>query len=181
MAKGKSRPSRDVNGGSLADIAFLMLLFFLMTTTMDIDKGLNVKLPPLDPDAIIEVDVEQRNVWSIAIDSRDRMLVEDKLMRIEALREATKEFLANPFQRLDLAISPEDAVVSLKNDRGTSYDFYVQVQNELKAAYNELRDDESLKRYGKKYGELVIEQKRIIKDIYPIRISEAEPEDLGGE
>lgn len=176
MARDK-RKTPEIPSGSMADIAFLLLIFFLVTTTIDTDRGLTIVLPPITEDPP-KVESRLRNIQIVLVNSRDQLLVNDKLTDVSQLREMTKEFITNPHNRKDLAESPKDAIVSLRADRGTSYDMYIQVQNELKGAYNDLRDQEALNRFGKKYNELPSNQRRVIRAIYPQRISEAEPEDV---
>lgn len=177
----RRRAVPEINAASMADIAFQLLIFFLLTTTMDIDKGLLTKLPPWpqSEEQIIEAKIEDRNIFTVLINARDELLVEGKPMDVARLREAAKEFIANPYGREDLAESPQKAIISLKTDRGTSYRMYITVYNELKAAYNELRDEEAMRRFGKSFSKLTKEQQELIRDIYPIKISEAEPEEVG--
>ncbi len=189
-----ARATPEINGGSLADIAFLLLIFFLVTTTMDIDSGLSRKLPPILPeDTEKPPDIKERNVFIVLINSKNQLQVEGRLMSINNLRAEAKEFIANP---MDLDILPEKReaeevdffgpvriskqVISLQNDRGTSYETYIAVQNELAAAYNELRDELAMQRFGKKYNNLGEDEQKAIKKIYPQRISEAEPRNIGG-
>ncbi len=181
MARSKSRASNEINASSMADIAFLLLIFFLVTTTIDVDKGILHKLPPWSEEEPPEVDQNDRNTLIVLVNAMDMLLVDGKEMQVEELKSTAMEFIDNPAKRPDLADSPSDAVISLQNDRGTSYDIYIQVQNELKAAYRELRDDYCMSKYGKLYEDLDPEkQKKIKKDVYPMRISEAEPKEIGG-
>ena len=188
------RQTPEINAGSMADIAFLLLIFFLVTTTMDVDTGISRKLPPpLDPN-VEPPDINERNIFTVLVNSRDRLLVEGKPGDISTLRDRTKEFMANPQNREDLPemtvknipplgnVRVSKGVISLKNDRGTSYKMYIAVQNELAAAINELRDDLSIQKFGKKYGELLKEDRiEAIQKAIPVPISEAEPEDIGGD
>ena len=184
----------EINAGSMADIAFLLLIFFLVTTTMDVDSGLSRKLPPI-PEETTEKPpkIKERNVFIVLINSKNQLQVEGKLMDISNLKEKTKEFVENPN---DLKHLPEKdpkeipffgtymvskGVVSLQNDRGTSYETYIAVQNELISAYNELRDELARRRFGKAYTDLNEDQQKAIKKIYPQRISEAEPKNIGGK
>ncbi|WP_298894082.1 biopolymer transporter ExbD [uncultured Psychroserpens sp.] len=150
MAK---RSAPEVNAGSMADIAFLLLIFFLVTTTIPKDSGINRKLPPIeenDEDVIIK----QKNIFTVLINGKDQLLVEDELMELEDLRAAAIEFLDNGGDgscdycngKKDAASSdnPDKAIISLKNERETSYKTYISVQNELVAAYNELRNRRAL-------------------------------------
>lgn len=196
MARKKRTPP-EINAGSMADIAFLLLIFFLVTTTMDVDTGLQRMLPPpLPPDMPKPPEIKQRNVFVVLVNANNQLLVEGDLMDIRNLRKKAKEFIANPTDKGDL---PEKEmkevpffgmypvskqVISLQNDRGTSYETYIKVQNELAAAYNELRNELALSKFGKSYDDLVRlgdkEKTDAVKAIYPQRISEAEPKNIGG-
>jgi biopolymer transport protein ExbD len=182
MSKKKERSVPPINAGSMADIAFLLLIFFIVATTMDTDSGILTKLPPMpEEEQEPPPDINDRNVLEVLVNAQDQLLVEGDWTDVTELRDITKEFITNPAGREDLPESPTKAVVSLQNDRGTSYDMYITVQNELKAAYNEVRDEESRNRFGKIYEELEKDQQREIQKAYPIKVSEAEPKDLGGE
>ena len=190
------RGTPEVNAGSMADIAFLLLIFFLMTTTMATDTGLSRLLPPpIPPDQQNEKTppIKERNVFTVLINSKNQLLVEGEYLNIKDLKRKAKEFIENPN---DLSHLPEKknteveffglypvskGVISLQNDRGTQYQAYINVQNELQAAYNELRNDLAIRKWSKKFDELSEDQKKAIKDIYPQRISEAEPKNVGGK
>lgn len=193
---GKKDPP-EINASSMADIAFLLLVFFLVTTTMDTDLGLSRLLPPPLPENIEEPpDIKQRNVFEILVNSNDQLLVEGDIMQIDELTEATKEFIKNPDNKLDLPekemktvdffgnVEVSKQVISLQNDNGTSYNMYIQVQNELARAYNELRNELSMEKFGKSYDYFVESGEKpkvkAIRKIYPQRISEAEPKNVGG-
>lgn len=177
----------------MADIAFLLLIFFLVTTTMDVDTGISRKLPPPMEDPDQDIDINERNIFKVLVNSSDRLLVEDREGDIRTLGEEVKTFFLNPFNDPDLAEMKEEdvpplgtikiskGVVSLKNDRGTSYEMYIKVQNELTRAFREMRDDMSVQYFGVKFEQLLDEQKiDAIQKAIPIAISEAEPEDIGG-
>jgi len=142
MAKGK-REIQEVNAGSMADIAFLLLVFFLVTTTMNQNQGVKATLPPyVDPDDIPEIDYKQRNILEILVNKNDQLLVEGEELKLKELRATAIEFLkADGKGGPDLPESSEKAVISLKSDRGTSYETYLAVQNELSAAYRLVRND----------------------------------------
>ncbi len=192
MARNK-RAIPEINAGSMADIAFLLLIFFLVTTTMDADKGINRKLPPWDETQLDDPPpIKERNIFTVLINSNDQLLVEDDYMDISQLREACKAFIINNgdgscdycqggMRNPNSSDNPDKAVVSLQNDRGTSYDMYIKVQNVLVAAYEELRNEYSMQRFGKPYLELddedLIDE---VKNAFAQKISEAEPLDLGG-
>ena len=172
----------EINAGSMADIAFLLLIFFLVTTTMDVDTGLVRKLPamPEEEEILDDSQIKARNIYVVLVNAKDQLLVEEELMDISQLREGTKAFLDNWGKNPDLSDNPQKAIVSLQNDRGTSYEMYISVQNELSAAYRELRDRESQKKFGVNYSELKGEKKKEIRKMYPEKISEAEPKNVGG-
>ena len=190
------RQPPEINAGSMADIAFLLLIFFLVTTTMDVDSGLQRMLPPPPEDVLEEIDIKKRNVFVVLVNSNDQLFVKGEPGDIRSLRREAKEFIANPAGKENLPekeykevqffgnypISKQ--VISLQNDRGTSYETYIKVQNELAAAYNELRNELAMSQFGKSYDDLVAlkdeERVKAIRVIYPQRISEAEPKNIGG-
>ena len=183
----------EINGGAMADIAFMLLIFFLVATTMDIDSGLTTQLPPPIPDEVEPPPpVKERNVFVVLINKNNQLLVEGKPTSIRNLKEKAKEFVVNPNNEEDLpekkiidveyfgAYEVSKGIISLQNDRSTSYKSYIEVQNELIAAYNELRDELAIKKFGKRYEDLNKEKQKAIRKIYPKAISEAEPKNIGG-
>ncbi|MCD6660606.1 MAG: biopolymer transporter ExbD [Lentimicrobium sp.] len=188
-----ARKVPEINAGSMADISFLLLIFFLVTTTMDVDSGIVRRLPP-PPEKDAEIpEVKERNIFNILVNKNDRLFIDNRWGDIRTLKAETKEFLANPSNREDLSEKKlEDipflgeypvskGIISLKNDRGTSYEMYIQVQNELTAAVNELRDELSKQKFGKSFSELTDQDViSAIQKAIPMPISEAEPEDIGG-
>src|SRR6056297_803629 len=191
-----ARRGSEFNATPMADIAFLLLIFFLVATTFDVDTGIMRKLPPI-PDEQQQrqqesKQIKERNVFEVLINSNDQLLVEGEPMNISNLRESAKEFIANPRNKEDLPemevkevpffgqTETTKGIISLQNDRGTSYEMYIKVQNELTAAYNELHDGLAMQKFGQHYSELNEEQKDAIGDIYPMIISEAEPKNVGG-
>jgi biopolymer transport protein ExbD len=179
--KTRERFANEINAGSMADIAFLLLFFFLVTTTILEDKGILVKLPPWSEEEPDITKLKTRNVFSVLVNASNQLLVRGEPMSVSDLRNRTKEFISNPEKRDDLAESPANAIISLKNDRGTNYKTYLTVYNELQAAYNELRNETALKRYGKEYTYLTADQKTKIRNEIPLIISEAEPTSFGEE
>lgn len=185
MLKKKSnrgRLSNEINASSMADIAFLLLIFFLVTTQILEDKGILVKLPPWSEEPPETLELISRNVFSVLVNSENKLLVRGEPANIDELRERTKEFILNPSQREDLSQSPTKAIISLKNDRGTSYKTYIEVYNELKGAYDELWDEECRRLFGVAYSEeLPLEYRKQIKSKIPMVLSEAEPTAYGAE
>jgi biopolymer transport protein ExbD len=184
MAKKSSRDrmSNEINAGSMADIAFLLLIFFLVTTTIVEDKGILVKLPPWSDEPPPIQQLNERNVYSVLVNAQNELLIRGERMRIENLRENAKSFIANPNRRSDYAESPKNAIISLKNDRGTQYKTYIEVYNELKGAYRELWDELSLRKFGEPYSDdMDFAQKKAIRDEIPFVISEAEMTSFGEE
>ncbi len=176
------RQAPEINASSMADIAFLLLIFFLVTTEIVEDKGILVKLPPWSNEPPETQRLNERNVFSVLVNKDNDLLVRGEPTQLADLRERAKEFILNPTDRSDLAASPTKAIISLKNDRGTNYETYLAVYNELKGAYNELWNELANERYGVDYSEdLKIEVRRDIKGTIPFVLSEAEPTSFGEE
>lgn len=204
MAK---RAAPEVNAGSMADIAFLLLIFFLVTTTIETDSGLNRKLPPMDEQEQEDIIIRQRNIFTVVVNKYNQLLVEEEPAEIQDLRQMAVAFLDNGGGQGEEACgfcqgerdssssdNPQKAIISLKNDRETSYKVYVAVQNELVAAYNDLRDRE-FQRLNPMMGMSFVEANKIyndprtslvtktelkpkldeVKNLFPQKLSEAEP------
>jgi len=203
MAK---RSAPEVNAGSMADIAFLLLIFFLVTTTIETDSGLNRKLPPME-DQVDPPIIREKNIFTVVVNKNDQLLVEEELTDIEDLRSLAVAFLDNGGGVGEEACdycqgerdesssdNPDKAIISLKNNRETSYKVYIAIQNELVAAYNELRNREFLRLYPSVGLNFVDAQKKyddprtsadfaaeldpkldVVKAMYPQKLSEAEP------
>ncbi|MDA0379897.1 MAG: biopolymer transporter ExbD, partial [Bacteroidetes bacterium] len=194
----------EVNAGSMADIAFLLLIFFLVTTTIETDAGLDRMLPPIEPPDT-DVIIKQKNIFTVNINRSGQLLVEEQLMDIRDLRAAAIAFLDNggsPTGTPDYcnyckgkrdersSDSPQKAIISLRNDRETQYSTYITVQNELVAAYNELRNREARRLFGRDFTEMeseylnpetpssvrdeLKEKVQRIQEIFPQKLSEAE-------
>jgi len=184
MAKTKTRDrmNNEINAGSMADIAFLLLIFFLVTTTIAEDKGILVRLPPWSDEEPDITKLKERNVYSVLVNANNQLLVREEPMRISQLRENAKEFISNPRRLDNMSESPKNAMISLKNDRGTNYQTYLAVYNELKGAYDELWDELAQKRYGEPYSDdMPFAQRKAIKGEIPMVLSEAEPTNFGEE
>ena len=161
------RSSPEVNAGSMADIAFLLLIFFLVTTTIETDSGISRKLPPIEEQEE-DVIIKQKNIFTVLLNGKDQILVEDELMELEDIRAAAIEFLDNGGGKGEdgcdyckgkrdprSSDNPDKAIVSLKNERETSYAAYISVQNELVAAYTHLRNIRAEELYGESYSEML--------------------------
>ena len=190
MARQKKKVP-DLNAGSMADISFLLLVFFLVTTTMDTDTGITRRLPPPIENPEMDVKVKERNIMNVMINKYDKLLVNGKPGDVATLKDLTKEFITpRPNDEKAPEVETKDiellgnvmlskGVVSLKNDRGTSYAIYISVQNELAKAFNEMKDEMSLKYFNQHYADLTDKDKiDAINKAVPVRISEAEPEEI---
>lgn len=205
MAK---RSAPEVNAGSMADIAFLLLIFFLVTTTIETDSGISRKLPPIQPPEEAPPEIKQKNIFTVLVNSNNELLVEDERMELKDLREAAKEFLDNGggqgAEACNYCQGPGDpsssdnpvkAVISLQNDSKTEYGTYIAVQNELVGAYNDLRNREAQRLYGRSFNAMEADYNdkanytgdfdklkdriQTIKDLFPEKLSEAEPKERG--
>lgn len=183
MARKSSRDrmKNEINAGSMADIAFLLLIFFLVTTTIVEDSGILVKLPPWSDEEPDITKLKTRNVYSVLVNANNQLLVRGEEQKLRDLKENTIKFITNPTRQEDLAESPKKAIISLKNDRGTNYKTYLEVYNELRAAYNEIWETQSQKVHGKSFEDLPIAYKKAIRGEFPLVISEAEPTAFGEE
>lgn len=192
MARGK-RKVPDINSSSTADIAFLLLIFFLITTSMDTDQGLARLLPPPPDEENRETDkIKERNILQVYLNKNDELMCDGDYIAVGELRAKAKEFIANynneankpektqkNVEFLGTTLVNDKHVISLQNDRGSSYQAYISVQNELVAAYNELRDELAKEKWQRPYAELNDKQQKAIREVYPQRISEAEPKKYG--
>jgi biopolymer transport protein ExbD len=186
------RKTPGLNTSSMSDISFLLLAFFLLVSNINTDQGIARRLPPpLPKDQKDKPEIKERNIFSVKINYADRILFNGEIGDIHDLKDRAKEFLGNPNNdpnlpektQLDIPLlgtmDVSKGVISLQNDRGTSYDMYLAVQNELTAAINEMRDELSRERFGKKYSDLNDQQLDAIDQAIPVAISEAEPTKIG--
>lgn len=198
MAK---RNAPEVNAGSMADIAFLLLIFFLVTTTIETDAGINSKLPPIEDVPEDPPPRKEKNIFIVLVNQNEELLVEEERMDLKDLRQAAIDFLDNGGGdcnycqgRRDPASSdnPLKAVISLQNDRETEYGAYIAVQNELVAAFNFLRNREANRLFNKSFVQMekdfndseyrgnkddLEEDIKTIREMFPLNLSEAEPKE----
>jgi biopolymer transport protein ExbD len=190
-----ARKLGQINASSMADISFLLLIFFLVTTSMNVSTGLTRRLPPpLPPDQQPQdIDIKKRNIFVVKINSMNQLLVQGEELNIRELKDKAKEFIKNEandphlpqltqfnFDLLGDIQYTKDHVISVQNDVDTQYQAYIDVQNELVAAYNELRNELSQDKFGKTFDELDEAQQKEVQTVYPQKISEAEPKNYGG-
>ena len=191
MASKKNIP--EINASSQADIAFTVLIFFLVVSTMDIDTGIVRVLPPMaDPKVKQEdIKVKERNLLLVFVSGSGNIMAGGKVISLNALKDKAKEFILNPLDDKDLpekkptvldmpdgskwTYPVSEGVISLQNTRDTSYERYIEVQNALTRAYNEVRDDLSMQKFGKSFDDLNDAERKVITKAIPMKISEAEP------
>lgn len=186
------KPLPALNTTSTGDIAFLLLIFFLVATTMETDKGIQRRLPPMPDENQKQQDIKvnRRNIVVVRINAQDRILAGGVPMDVTQVKDKIVEFITNPTNSEALPekemkdiegfgqYAVSKGVVSLQNDRGTSYSAYLRVQNEIVKAFNEIRDNFAMVNYGSKYADLDEEKQKIVREAVPQSISEAEPKDV---
>ena len=194
------RKVQEINAGSMADIAFLLLIFFLVATTMNTDTGLMRMLPPMPPEnqQQEEIKVKERNLFLVLISGSGNIMAgvpgKQEQIVLGQLKDMAKEFITNPMddenlpEKVDREIDMADGskwtypvsegVVSLQTTRDTGYQAYIMVQNELTRAFNEVRDDVAQRKFGAKFSELNEDQRNAVSKAVPLKISEAEPRNI---
>ena len=189
-----AKAAPGLNTGSMADISFLLLTFFLLTSAINTDQGIQRRLPPPLDDTQTPPPIKERNVLKILVNMYDQLLVNDVPMsNVKELKDRTKEFIANPSSNPNMSeikskyieeFGTEElvssGVVSLQNDKGTSYKMYVAVQDQLTLAFNELRNEYCHQKFGKNFDNLTENQRKGVQKVIPLSISEAEPSNYGG-
>ena len=175
----------------MADIAFLLLIFFLVATTMNTDTGIQRVLPPWVETADAPP-IKERNLMQVKVNQYDQIQVQGKLVHLSQVKDLAKDFILNVGDSEELpekvvtdielvgSYPVSEGVISLQNDRGTSYDMYIKVQNELTRAFNEIRDNVARERFGASFEELDEAKRKAIQKAVPPKISEAEPKNIGG-
>jgi biopolymer transport protein ExbD len=206
----RQKKTPDIPSASMADIAFMLLIFFLVTTTMSVDRGLSRMLPPPVPPNQKPPKIKERNVLEVLINKDNVLAIEGEIANTDQLTEKVKEFILNPNNDPNLSevypishwlelekskknpdkkkiqtyerilkeigdVPKSKGVISLQNDRGTKYEKYIEVQNAIVKAINELRNNLSMQAFGKPYSKLPEDQQKLIREVYPFSISEAEP------
>ena len=190
---GNARKTPEVRADSQADIAFLLLIFFLVATTMNSDKGLSRVLPPLPPEdvKVEDIKVKERNILLVFVNAAGQIMAGNESMDIRGLKDKAKEFILNPMDDENLPEKKEteidlgdgskwtypvsEGVISLQTTRDTSYEVYIMVQNELSRAFNEVRDQVAMQKFGSVFEDLTEDQRTAITKAVPQKISEAEP------
>ncbi len=193
---GNKREIQEINAGSMADIAFLLLIFFLVATTMNVDTGLARMLPPLPEEnqQQQEIDIKERNILLVFVSGSGNIMAGGEPISIDALKNKTKEFALNiaddanlPEKEVKEFELPDGStwlhpvssgVVSLQTARETDYGVYIQVQNELTRAFNEIRDEACMAKFGAKFEDLESDVRDVVTKAIPVKISEAEPREI---
>ena len=195
-----ARKTPEVRADSQADIAFLLLIFFLGATTMNTDTGIARVLPPMPPEdqQQEEIKVKERNLFLVFINGRGDIMAgaagKQEPIVLSQLKERAKEFIVNPMddpnlpERTDKEIElanggkwvypVSEGVISLQTTRDTNYQSYIMVQNELTRAFNEVRDEVAIHKFGSKYSELTEDERNAVAKAVPLKISEAEPRNI---
>lgn len=197
---GDKRKVQEINAGSMADIAFLLLIFFLVATTMNVDTGLARMLPPMPPEDQKQEDikVKERNMFLVLVNGAGQIMAgvpgQQGPVDFRQLKDMVQEFVLNPMddetypekkdKEIELADGSKwvypvsEGVVSLQTTRDTGYQSYIMVQNELTRAFNEVRDEVAQRKFGAKFSDLPEEQRNVISKAVPLKISEAEPRNI---
>jgi biopolymer transport protein ExbD len=161
--KQKRRDVPELNTTSTADISFMLLVFFLVTSSMDSDKGLGRSLSPVEEQQE-QVDINRSNVLQIRLDANDLLYCDDQAVTLAQLQQQVESFVASR--------QTERYIVAVQTDSKTSYNAYFEMQNAVVAAYHSLRDKMARKQYGCSFNQCTESQREVIKQRYPQRISE---------
>lgn len=177
----RKREDAEIPSSSLADIAFLLLIFFLLVTTIDVDTGIGLTLPPAPDPNQPPPELNDRNLLNILVNTEGLVQIEGEPTPIDQVKNRVKEFITNNGQNPELSDSPDKAVVSIKTTRQTPYSVYIDMFDEVKGAYLEIRNTAAQAEFGKKYKELEEDSpaQKKIQEMYPEQISIAEPDEGG--
>ncbi|PAU93124.1 biopolymer transporter ExbD [Aliifodinibius salipaludis] len=173
----RDREDPEIGGAGMADIAFLLLIFFLLVTTIDVDTGIGLQLPPAPEENQEPPPIKERNLLNILVNSQGMVLMDEEPTPVNQVKQKVKEFVTNRGKNPELSDSPDKAIVSIKTDRETPYNVYIDMLDEVMGAYAELRNQGAQSEFGVSYEQLEegSEQQQAIKDMYPKKISIAEP------
>jgi biopolymer transport protein ExbD len=172
MAK---RELQEINAGSMADIAFLLLIFFLVTTTMESNYGVSRKLPPIQDQTDPGPEVKKKNVLEIVVNGQDRMLIEGEEKEIKDIKPIALAFITNNGKDPKSSDNPQKAIIQIKHTRQTSYKEYISIYNELLSVYAVVRNRYAKQKFGKLYEDLDKKEQKEVKKFYPQQIAESTP------
>lgn len=175
--KDKEREAPEINGSSMADIAFLLLIFFLLVTTIDVDTGIGLQLPPAPKENQQPPPIKERNMLKILVNSQGQVLMDEKPTPVNQVKQKVIDFVTNKGKDPNLSDSPDKAIVSIKTQRQTPYKIYINMLDEVMGAYAQIRNQAAQARFGKSYESLDddSQERKQIQDLYPKKISIAEP------
>ncbi|NBC66851.1 MAG: biopolymer transporter ExbD [Bacteroidetes bacterium] len=179
LKKKRGREDAEIPMSSLADIAFLLLIFFLVVTTIDVDTGIGLILPPIPDENTEPPPVKERNLLNILVNAQGMVLIDEEPASLNIVKDRIKEFVDNNGADPDLSESPDDAIVSIKTTRQTPYNVYIDMLDEVMGAYAELRNQVAMERFGVPFDSFEdnsVEQEEI-QELYPKKISIAEPDE----
>ncbi|MDZ7717301.1 MAG: biopolymer transporter ExbD [Balneolaceae bacterium] len=179
LKKKRGREDADIPMSSLADIAFLLLIFFLVVTTIDVDTGIGLILPPIPDETTEPPPVKERNLLNILVNAQGMVLIDEEPASLANVKDRIKTFVDNNGVNPDLSESPDDAIVSIKTTRQTPYNVYIDMLDEVMGAYAELRNQASMERYGVPFDSFDDNSapREEIQELYPKKISIAEPDE----
>lgn len=182
FGKKKDRRGAEIPSSSLADIAFLLLVFFLVVTTIDVDTGIGLVLPPPPDDTTPPPPIRERNLMKILVNNQGMVLINGQPTNVDDVRERVIEFVdnANRSNNPDMSVSPQAAIVSIQTARQTPYEVYINMLDQVRGAYAELRDAASMAMFGMRYeryrATLASPADDVIRQMYPMNVSIAEPD-----
>lgn len=169
----KRRHTASVNAGSMADIAFLLLIFFLVATQLANTRGIPVILPEYYDGPPGQA--ADNNVLRILINAQDELLIESKLSDKETVTDRIKDFVLNPTQLSSRPSTPQKAIISIESHAKSTYEAYLDIYSRIHQAYRDMRDEYALSRYGKKYAEISADRRKLVAQVIPLKVSEADP------
>ncbi len=179
FGKKRQREEPELSGAGMSDIAFLLLIFFLLVTTIDVDTGIGLRLPPEPEENQEPPPIKERNMLKILVNAQGLVAIDEEITSMSEVKQKVKDFVSNNGEDPNLSENPDKAIVSIKTDRQTPYNVYVNMLDEVIGAYEELRNAASQDRFGVSYSSLEdgSDQQEAVNDIYPKKISIAEPDE----